>query len=55
MWTLSGEQADDWFEGKVGFVVDSDHSLLIEAKITQNDEGDIGIDDILITNEYQGY
>ncbi|CAF4316883.1 unnamed protein product, partial [Rotaria magnacalcarata] len=38
--------------GKVGFVVDSDHSLLIEAKITQTDEGDIGIDDLLITNGY---
>ncbi|CAF4487647.1 unnamed protein product, partial [Rotaria magnacalcarata] len=45
MWTLSGHQDDNWFQGKVGFVVDSDHSLLIEAKITQTDEGDIGIDD----------
>ncbi|CAM4935869.1 unnamed protein product [Rotaria socialis] len=52
MWTLSGQQDDNWFEGKVGFVVDLDHSLLIEAKITQNDEGDIGIDDLLITNSY---
>ncbi|CAF4982028.1 unnamed protein product, partial [Rotaria magnacalcarata] len=47
-----GHQDDNWFQGKVGFVVDSDHSLLIEAKITQTDEGDIGIDDLLITNGY---
>ncbi|CAF1671842.1 unnamed protein product [Rotaria magnacalcarata] len=31
---------------------DLDHSLLIEAKITQNDEDDIGTDDLLITNGY---
>jgi hypothetical protein len=29
-----------------------DHSLLIEAKITSNDEGDIAVDDITITNGY---
>jgi hypothetical protein len=52
MWTLSGEQPDDWFQGKVGFTVHTDHSLLIEAKITSNDEGDIAIDDIAITNGY---
>lgn len=52
MWSLSGQQEDDWFQGKVGFVVDSDHSLLIEAKITSNDEGDIGLDDFSIINGY---
>ncbi|CAF3623338.1 unnamed protein product [Rotaria sp. Silwood1] len=52
MWTLSGQQQDDWFQGKVGFIVNSDHSILIEAKINQNDEGDIGIDDLSITNGY---
>jgi len=52
MWTLSGEQPDQWFQGKVGFMINSDHSLLIEAKITSNEEGDIAIDDISITNGY---
>ncbi|CAF4044180.1 unnamed protein product, partial [Rotaria sordida] len=52
MWTLSGEQADSWFQGKVGFVVNSDHSILIEAKITQNDESNIAIDDLSIINGY---
>ncbi|CAF4767198.1 unnamed protein product, partial [Rotaria sp. Silwood1] len=52
MWTLSGQQEDYWFQGKVGFIVNSDHSILIEAKITQNEEGNIGIDDLSITNGY---
>jgi hypothetical protein len=52
MWTLTGEQDDDWFLGTAGFAIDSDHSILIEAKIRQNGEGDIGIDDISITNGY---
>ncbi|CAF0847412.1 unnamed protein product, partial [Rotaria sordida] len=52
MWSLSGLQDDDWFQGKVGFIVNSDHSILIEGKITQNDEGDIAIDDLSITNGY---
>jgi hypothetical protein len=50
MWTLSGEQPDNWFQGKAGFTAHSDHSLLIEAKITSNEEGDIAIDDVSITN-----
>jgi hypothetical protein len=52
IWTLSGKQPDDWFQGKAGFILHSDHSLLFEAKITSNDEGDIAIDDIAITNVY---
>ncbi|CAF4619611.1 unnamed protein product, partial [Rotaria sp. Silwood2] len=52
MWTLSGHQDDFWFQGKVGFIVNSDHSILIEGKITDNDEGDIAIDDLSITNGY---
>ncbi len=52
MWTLAGEQDDAWFQGKAGFMVNSDHSLLIEAKLTQSEDGDIGIDDISITNGY---
>lgn len=52
MWTLSGLQEDNWLQGKVGFVVNSDHSILIEAKINQDDEGDIAIDDLSITNGY---
>lgn len=52
MWSISGEQEDFWHQGKVGFVVHNDHSLLIEAKITSNEEGDIAIDDIAILNGY---
>ncbi|CAF1538469.1 unnamed protein product, partial [Adineta steineri] len=52
MWTLAGEQDDDWFQGKVGFSVSADHSILIEGRITQYEEGDIGLDDISITNGY---
>lgn len=52
MWTISGEQPDLWYQGKVGFTVHSDHSLLIEAKITSNAEGDIAIDDISILNGF---
>ena len=52
MWTLSGEQTDDWLQGRVGILLNSFHSILIEGKITRNDEGDIGIDDISITNGY---
>lgn len=52
IWSLAGEQDDDWFQGKVGFSVSADHSLLIEAKVTQNDEGDIAVDDISMTNGY---
>ena len=53
MWTLTGEQDDDWFQGKVGFIISDDHSLLIEAKLSQYvEDGDIGIDDIAITNGY---
>lgn len=50
MWTLSGEQPDEWHQGKAGFTIHSDHSLLIEAKIVSNEVGDIAIDDISITN-----
>ena len=50
MWTISGEQPDLWHQGKAGFTVHSDHSLLIEAKITSNEEGDIAVDDISIFN-----
>ncbi len=52
MWTLGGHQDDEWFQGKTGFIMTSDYSILIEAKITENDEGDIAIDDISITNGY---
>ncbi len=52
MWTLAREQDDAWFQGKAGFSVNSDHSILIEAKLTQSADGDIGIDDISITNGY---
>ncbi|CAF3948718.1 unnamed protein product [Rotaria sp. Silwood2] len=52
MWTLSGHQDDFWFQGKVGFIVNSDHSILIEGKITDNDVGDIAIDDLSIINGY---
>jgi hypothetical protein len=52
MWTLHGEQDDEWYQGKAGFIVTSDHSILIQAKITENDDGDIAIDDISITNGY---
>ncbi|UJR31098.1 hypothetical protein I4U23_018606, partial [Adineta vaga] len=52
MWTLEGEQDDDWFQGKVGFAVSSDHSVLIEARVTLNNHGDIGLDDISIKNGY---
>ncbi len=52
IWTLSGGQDDDWYQGKAGFIENMDHSLLIEAKITSNDEGDIAVDDITITNGY---
>lgn len=51
-WTISGEQPDRWHQGKVGFVVHNDHSILIEAKITSNEEGDIAVDDITVLNEY---
>ena len=50
IWSLSGEQPDAWWDGKAGFTVHSDHSLLIEAKITSLAEGDIALDDITITN-----
>ena len=52
MWTLAGEQQDDWLQAKVGFAVNSDHSLLLEAKIVELNDGDIGIDDVSITNGY---
>lgn len=52
MWTLVGEQEDDWLQGKVGFAVGSDHSILFEARIMDLDDGDIAIDDIAITNGY---
>ncbi|CAF2834605.1 unnamed protein product [Rotaria sp. Silwood2] len=52
MWTLSGEQINDWLQGKVGFVVNSDHSILIEATIAKENETDIAIDDISIVNGY---
>ncbi len=52
MWTISGEQPDAWFQGKAGFTVHSDHSLLIEAKIASLEEGDIAIDDITIINGF---
>ena len=50
IWSLSGEQPDSWWQGKAGFTIHSDHSLLIEAKIVSLEEGDIAIDDISITN-----
>jgi hypothetical protein len=52
MWTLFGEQADEWLQSKVGFIVNSDHLILIEAKIAHPEEGDVAIDDIAITNGY---
>ncbi|CAF4987055.1 unnamed protein product, partial [Rotaria sp. Silwood1] len=52
IWTLSGEQINDWLQGKVGFVVNSDHSILIEATIAKGNESDIAIDDISIVNGY---
>ena len=52
IWTLTGEQDDDWFQGKAGFIINSDHSVLIEARIAQTSDGDIAIDDISITNGY---
>jgi hypothetical protein len=50
MWALRGEQNDEWLQGKVGFIIASDYSILIEGKITGDDEGDIALDDISITN-----
>lgn len=52
MWSISGEQPDQWHQGKVGFIIHDDHTILIEAKITSNEEGDIAIDDITM---YYGY
>ncbi|CAF1276484.1 unnamed protein product [Adineta steineri] len=52
IWTLTDEQEDAWFQGKVGFVANNEHSILIEGKITQYGEGGIGLDDISITNGY---
>ncbi|CAF0853287.1 unnamed protein product [Didymodactylos carnosus] len=53
IWTLSGEQEDNWLQGKVGFVMNSEHSIIIEAKVTsESGDGNIGIDDISITNGY---
>lgn len=50
IWSLSGEQPDGWWQGKAGFTIHADHSLLFEAKITSLAEGDIALDDISITN-----
>jgi hypothetical protein len=52
MWSLTGPQGDDWYQGKVGFLINSDHSILIESRLTQIKDGDMGLDDIVITNGY---
>ena len=52
MWTLQDEQDDDWFQARVGFAADASLSILIEARITSTEEGDIGLDDIQIINGY---
>ena len=49
MWTLTGSQPDDWFQGKVGYTIDGDHSILIESRLTEVKDGDMGLDDISIT------
>ena len=52
MWTMIGEQDDDWLQGRVGFAVDASLSILIEARITATEDGDMGLDDIQIINGY---
>lgn len=52
MWTLTGEQEDDWLQGRVGYIINFPHSILFEAKILKNIEGDIALDDIVIVNGY---
>ena len=52
MWSLTGPQGDDWFQGKVGFVMNSDHSILIESRLTTTKDGDSALDDIVIRNGY---
>jgi hypothetical protein len=52
MWQLSGEQGDDWFQGRVGFSGSLDHSILIESRLTLTTHGDMGLDDISIKPGY---
>ena len=52
MWTLTGQQYDGWLQGRVGFSVNGDHSLLIESRLTATRDGSMGLDDISIQNGY---
>ena len=35
IWTMAGDQGDAWHQGKVGFRMDAEHSIVIEATVTQ--------------------
>ncbi|XP_070566390.1 MAM and LDL-receptor class A domain-containing protein 1-like [Ptychodera flava] len=51
VWSLSGEQGNDWLYGRVSLSQKSDYQIMF-TMTTAGNQGDIGLDDIAVTDGY---
>ncbi|XP_006823085.1 MAM domain-containing glycosylphosphatidylinositol anchor protein 2-like, partial [Saccoglossus kowalevskii] len=52
LWTMSGNQGNQWMPGRVGFYQTQDYYLIFNATRGNGPSGDICIDDITMTRGY---